>query len=117
MNKEKRYVDLDEVIKTILSLTYLDDGCDLLSYEVIHAIEDLPTICDVMNDLRLDIDGYIRIVRSKYRELDPNDVLYNPGLAKSKDYFDGMLEAFYLAQARIIANMSQQRERKDDDQH
>lgn len=58
MNKEKRYVDLDEVIKTILSLIYLDDGCDLLSYEVIHAIEDLPTICDVMNDLRLDIDGY-----------------------------------------------------------
>ena len=94
MGKEKRYVDLDEVI---------------------HAIEEV--IRDVMNDLRLDIYGYIRIVRSKYRELDPNDVLYTPGLKKSKDYFDGMLEAFYLAQARIIANMSQQRERKDDDQH
>ena len=94
MDKEKRYVDLDEVN---------------------HAIEAV--IRHVMNDLRLDIDGYIRIVRSKYRELDPNDALYSPGLKKSKDYFDGMLEAFYLAQARIIANMSQQRERKDDDQH
>lgn len=56
------------------------------------------------DELMLDIEAYIRIIRSKYRELDPNDVIYNPKLTESKDYFDGMLDAFHLAQARIIAN-------------
>lgn len=55
-------------------------------------------------DLLVDIDAEICIAKSKYRELDPNDVLYNPKLAKSKDYYDGMIDAFHTAQARIIAN-------------
>lgn len=57
-----------------------------------------------VDDLWLDIDAYIRIIRSKYRELDPNDVLYNPKMTKSKDYLDGMIDAFYLTQARILVN-------------
>ena len=56
------------------------------------------------DELMLDIEGSIRIAKSKYRELDPKDVLYNPKLTESKSYFDGIIDALHMAQARIIAN-------------
>ena len=56
------------------------------------------------DELMLEIESQIRITKSKYRELDPNDVIYNPKLIKSKDYFDGMIDTLYWVQARVLAN-------------
>ena len=66
------------------------------------------------DELMLEIESQIRITKSKYRELDPNDVIYNPKLIKSKDYFDGMIDTLYWVQARVLANAlpSVQPERK-----